>query len=103
MPRRKAPSLEHLRHPALDTALRGLCVTTPEDLGDIVRVARQRHMGRQKDAAPRFGVSVDALGALERGEGGTNLEAAMAILADLGFDIVLVPRDETYSLQAQRS
>jgi len=100
MPRRIAPNLEHLRPPPADAARRGLCVATAADVGDIVRVEREQRLGRQKDAAPRLGLSVAALGALERGEGGTRLEAALALLADLGFDVVLVPRDGARSLQA---
>jgi hypothetical protein len=39
------------------------------------------------------------LGALERGEGGSQLDLTLNVLTDLGFDVVLVPRDPSISLR----
>jgi hypothetical protein len=39
------------------------------------------------------------LGDLERGTGGSQLNLTLGVLADLGFDVVLVPRDPKRSLQ----
>jgi hypothetical protein len=40
------------------------------------------------------------LSGLERGTGGSQLNLTLAVLADLGFDVVLVPRDPARSLQS---
>lgn len=99
MGRRKAPVLDHMRLPSPDTARRGLCVVSPVDVGDVVRIARSAQLGRQDAAARRLGVSLSMLGALERGAGGSQLNLTLGVLADLGFDVVLVPRDPKRSLQ----
>jgi hypothetical protein len=39
------------------------------------------------------------LGSLERGDGGSQLNLTLGVLTDLGFDVVLVPRDPSRSLQ----
>lgn len=99
MGRRKAPVLDQLRLPSPDTARRGLCVVSPTDVGDVVRLSRGQHLGRQDAAARRLGVSLTMLGDLERGTGGSQLNLTLGVLADLGFDVVLVPRDPERSLQ----
>lgn len=99
MGRRTQPDFAPLRQPPVDAARRGVCVSSPQDVGDVVRVARARLLGRQVDAAPRLGVSVGMLGSLERGDGGSGLNLTLGVLADLGFDVVLVPRDPARSLQ----
>lgn len=99
MARRTRPDFGHLRKPPDDAAERGVCVANPSDVGDVVRVARAQMLGRQLDAAPRLGVSVAMLGGLERGDGGSQLNHTLGILTDLGFDVVLVPRDPARSLQ----
>ena len=101
MPRQSAPDFSHLRPPVLDTAKRGLCVLTPKDVAEVVRSARARTLGRQIDAAARLGVSQTMLSGLERGAGGSQLDLTLGILTDLGFDVVLVPRDPAQSLQAE--
>jgi hypothetical protein len=98
MARRTRPNFAYLRKPPLDAAERGVCVATPNDVGDVVRVARARMLGRQADAAPRLGVSVAMLSGLERGDGGSQLNHTLGVLTDLGFDVVLVPRDPARSL-----
>lgn len=99
MGRRTRPDFAPLRQPPADAAQRGVCVSSPQDVGDVVRVARARLLGRQVDAAPRLGVSVGMLGSLERGDGGSQLNLTLGVLTDLGFDVVLVPRDPSRSLQ----
>lgn len=99
MPRTRAPDLNQLPAPPHDAAMRGVRVFTPKDVGDVVRVGRERMLGRQVDATRRLGVSLSMLGGLERGEGGSQLDLTMRVLADLGFDLVLVPRDPSQSLR----
>jgi hypothetical protein len=97
MPRRKKPDLSQLPAAPLDAAARGVRVFTPKDVGDVVRRARERIFGRQIDATKRLGVSLSMLGGLERGEGGSQLDLTMRVLTDLGFDVILVPRDPSQS------
>lgn len=100
MPRQTAPDLKRLDPPPAASAVaRGVRVVTPEEVGTVVRVARARALGRQRDAAMRLGVSRGMLSEFEQGQGGTQLNLALRILADLGLDVVLVPRDPTVSLR----
>lgn len=72
---------------------------TAKDLGDVVRVARERCLGRQSDASQHLGVSRSMLGGLERGEGGSQLDLTLRILDEIGLDVVLVPRDGSPSVR----
>lgn len=103
MSRTKSPDLSHLPAAPRDTAARGVRVFTPKDVGDVVRVARERTLGRQVDATRRLGVSLSMLGGLERGEGGSQLDLTMRVLTDLGFDVVLVPRDPSQSVRGDEA
>lgn len=99
MSRVKAPDLTHLESAPADATARGVRVLSAQDVGQVVRVARMRKLGRQLDATTRLGVSRSMLGGLERGEGGTQLDLTLRVLADLGFDVVLVPRDPANSVR----
>lgn len=99
MPRAKRPDLSQLAPAPRDTAVRGVRVLTPKDVGDVVRVTRERALGRQVDATRRLGVSLSMLGGLERGEGGSQLDLTLRVLTDLGLDVVLVPRDPLQSVR----
>jgi hypothetical protein len=99
MSRTKRPDLTHLAHAPPDAAARGVRVLTPKDVGNVVRVARERALGRQVDATRRLGVSRSMLGGLERGEGGSQLDLTLRVLSDLGLDVVLVPRDPAHSVR----
>ena len=103
MPRSRLPDLTQLANAPADAATRGVRVYTPKDLGDVVRVAREKVLGRQAEAAERLGVSRSMLGGLERGEGGSQLDLTLRVLTDLGFDVVLVPRDPTRSARGDAS
>lgn len=46
-----------------------------------------------------LGVTHRLLAELERGERGVRLDKALDLLAGMGFDVVLVPRDPSVSLQ----
>lgn len=102
MPRRPPPDLLSLPGPAPDAGVRGVRIVTPADLGDVVRAVRARRFGRQGDAAERLGLGVGVLGALERGDRGVHMDSVLRVLADLGLDVVLVPRDATASLREGR-
>ncbi len=100
MPRQTTPDLTRLdRPPSAAAVARGARVVTPEEVGTVVRFARARTLGRQRDAASRLGVSRGMLSGLELGQGGTQLNLALRVLADLGLDVVLVPRDPSLFLR----
>ena len=99
MSKRLAAKLDELPAPANDTSLRGVRVVTLADLGDVVRAERARRVGRQADAAERLGVGLGALAALERGDRGVRVDTVLRVLADLGLDVVVVPRDQSHSLR----
>lgn len=103
MSRSKKPDLSQLAAAPMDAATRGVRVFTPKDVGDVVRVARERTLGHQVDASRRLGVSRSMLGGLERGEGGSQLDLTLRVLTDLGFDVVLVPRDPSQSVRGEEA
>lgn len=86
-----------------DAARRGVRIFDPAELGSVVRWTRGRRQLTQEEAADRLGVSADLLRALELGEGGTRLRVALDVLASLGYDLVLVPRDPAVSLREDES
>ena len=100
MPRREQPDLTLLDSAPRDAAERGARVVSPQDVAEVVRWARTQKLGTQQQAVDRLGVSLTMLGALERGEGGSQLDLTLGVLADLGLDVVLVPRDPTVSLRS---
>ncbi len=82
-----------------DSAARGGVVFTLEDVGRVVRWWRTHRRRPLGDAAGMLGVTRRLLAELERGERGVRLDKALNLLAGMGFDVVLVPRDPTRSLQ----
>ena len=99
MSRRKQPDLNELQPAPHDAAQRGVRVLSPHDVGEVVRWARAEKLGTQDEAVRRLGVSRTMLGQLERGDGGSQLNLTLGVLADLGLDVVLVPRDPTRSVR----
>lgn len=99
MPRRPKPELSDLPPPPPDAGVRGVRVVTLGDVGEVVRAERARQLGRQAEAAERLGLGLGVLGALERGDRGVRMDTVLGLLADLGLDVVLVPRDRERSLR----
>ncbi len=91
------PPLDPAPH---DAAERGGIVLTLREMGRVVRWWRTRHRRPLGDAAGMLGVTRRLLAELERGERGVRLDKALDLLAGMGFDVVLVPRDPSLSLQA---
>jgi predicted transcriptional regulator len=85
--------------PPHDAAVRGGVVLTLAELGRVARWWRTRHGRPLRDAAGMLGVTHRLLAELERGERGVRLDKALDLLAGMGFDVVLVPRDPSVSLQ----
>ena len=86
--------------PPHDVAARGAVVLTLAEMGRVVRWWRTQHRRPLGDAAGMLGVTRRLLAELERGERGVRLDKALDLLAGMGFDVVLVPRDPSLSLQA---
>lgn len=96
VPRAPRPELES-PHPRM--LQRGARVFDAGELGHVVRWTRGVRQLTQQQLADGSGVSRKLLRALERGEGTTSLQAALDVLATLGYDLVLVPRDPSLSLR----
>lgn len=92
-------SLPPLDPPPHDAAERGAVMLTIKELGQAVRWWRTRQRRPIRDAAGMLGVTHRLLAELERGERGVRLDRALDLLAGMGFDVVLVPRDPSLSLQ----
>ena len=100
MPRRvsKTP-VPLLALPRADTSSRGARVVTADELGQVLRWMRGMRGATQLDDASSLGVSPELLRGLEKGDRGVRLGTAMEVLARVGIDVVLVPRDPELSLQ----
>lgn len=83
-----------------DASARGAVVLTLSEVGRVARWWRTRQRRPLGDAAGMLGVTRRLLAELERGERGVRLDKALNLLAGMGFDVVLVPRDPSVSLQA---
>ena len=104
MPRRVSKtSAPALPHPPPDITARGARVVTPAELGQILRWMRGMRGVPQTEAAASLGVSPELLRGLEKGDRGVHLGTAMEVLARLGLDLVVVPRDPDLSLQPSDS
>ncbi len=92
-----------LLHPApSDSVARGAVVATATELGQVVRWVRGERRVSREEAAARAGVSRDLLRDLERAARGVNLAQALDVLASFGVDVVLVPRDRSFTLRDPR-
>jgi hypothetical protein len=100
MPRRVVDAPLPLLPPAPPgTERRGAVVADPVELGALVRRSRTVRRRTLPDFAALTGHSVSAVQKFETGSARTSLAVAMALLADAGFDLVVVPRDPRESLQ----
>jgi HTH-type transcriptional regulator/antitoxin HipB len=85
--------------PPHDVAARGAVVHSLDEMGRVARWWRTQRGQPLGDAAGMLGVTRRLLAELERGERGVRLNKALDLLAGMGFDVVLVPRDPLRSLQ----
>lgn len=93
------PTRPTLMRPRADTAVRGGRVVDAMELGQVLRWMRGTKGVRQLEAAASLGVSPELLRGLERGDRGVHLGTALDVLARLGLDLVIVPRDPTMDLR----
>lgn len=67
-------------------------VQTPEELGKLVRGARNASAADQATAAGLAGVGIRFLGDLERGKPNVRLGLALQVLSRLGLEVWIAPR-----------
>lgn len=71
-----------------------ILLTSPEELGRLIRALRKAERVRQDDVAGAVGVSDVYLGRLENGAPGARLDKAMRVLKQLGVTLQADVRDE---------
>ncbi len=103
MARTVSPIPRPILHPTpADATTRGALVATAAEFGQVVRWVRGERRVAREAAAARSGVSRDLLRDLERASRGVNLAQVLDVLASLGVDVVLVPRDRSLTLRDSR-
>jgi transcriptional regulator with XRE-family HTH domain len=69
------------------------------EVGAVLKWTRGVRQLPQAEAAASLGVSPELLRGLERGDRGVRLQTALEVLARMGYDVVLVPRDSSLALR----
>ena len=64
-----------------------ITLSSPQELGRVVRATRKAARLRQDDAAGAIGVSDVFLGRLENGAPGARLDKVLQVLRELGIDV----------------
>ena len=80
-------------------------ITTPEQLGRLIRAKRKSERLRQDDTAGAIGMSDVSLGQLERGAPGARLDKTLRVLHALGIELRAEVDDEVgarYAALAER-
>lgn len=90
VPRPKRPMLPPPRGDAARNAVR---ITDPADLGRVVKWTRGMQQQTQEEAAATLGISPEALRGIERADRGVKFQTVLNVLARLGYDVLLMPRD----------
>lgn len=76
-------------------------MSSPAEVGAVVRWTRGVRQLPLEEVAAGTGVSQDLLRGLEKADRNVGLASALEVLAVLGYDVVLVPRDPSLALQAR--
>lgn len=93
------PQRPDLPPPRPETVARGVRVFDATEVGEVLRWTRGVRQLPQAEAAASLGVSPELLRGLERGDRGVRLQTALDVLARMGYDVVLVPRDPELPLR----
>jgi HTH-type transcriptional regulator/antitoxin HipB len=75
-----------------DTQARPRLVTTPAQIGEIIRSSRKARGIPQLELATKLGVSQSRLSILESNPGGLTLDRLIALGSILGFELLLQPK-----------
>jgi len=70
-----------------------ISISTPTELGRLIRAVRKVEQVRQDDAAGAMGVSDVYLGRLENGAPGARLDKVFRVLKELGVQLEVEVRD----------
>jgi HTH-type transcriptional regulator/antitoxin HipB len=76
-------------------------ITTPAQVGEILRGRRKARGLPQQHLAARLGVSQSRLSALEADPAGLTLERLLALANQLGLELVLQDRSDTPDLKPE--
>jgi transcriptional regulator with XRE-family HTH domain len=93
------------RRPATPARYEQVHYAVPVGIGnDLVREARKRARLTQAELAQRAGISESAIARIETGESSPSFDLVLRLVrhCDLDLDIMLVERDDSDWLQAQR-
>lgn len=97
------PAVPELERPSSRTTSQGVVVHRMEEVGQMLRWSRGMRQLRQRAAAESAGVSTTLLQGFERGDRGVHFDTALHILARLGYDVVLVPRDPEMGAEIEKA
>ncbi|HEX8716926.1 MAG TPA: helix-turn-helix domain-containing protein [Gemmatimonadaceae bacterium] len=92
-------ALPELPAPRANTLTNGVRVLDAAEIGMVLRWTRGMRQLPQAETAASLGVSPELLRGMERGDRGVRLQTVLDVLARLGYDVVLVPRDPALSLR----
>lgn len=67
-------------------------VRLPSQLGSIIQSERLRQRLTQSELANRTGTQQKTISAIENGSEGTKLDTLLSVIASLGLDMQIVPR-----------
>ena len=67
-------------------------VRLPSQLGSIIQSKRLREGLTQSELASRTGTQQKTISAIENGSEGTKLDTLLSVIASLGLDMQIVPR-----------
>jgi HTH-type transcriptional regulator/antitoxin HipB len=70
-------------------------ITTPGQVGEILRGRRKAHHLLQKDLAAKLGISQERLSRLEADAAGITLDRLIAIANLLGLELILQDKSDT--------
>ena len=70
-------------------------ITTPGQVGEILRGRRKAHHLPQKDLAAKLGISQERLSRLEADAAGITLDRLIAIANLLGLELILQDKSDT--------
>lgn len=79
--------------PRGDVAQDAVRITDPKELGQVIRWTRGVRRQPQEEAAAKLGISPDVLRGIERADRGVSFRTVLNVLARLGYDVLLMPRD----------
>ena len=69
-------------------------VRLPNQLGAIIQSERLRQAMTQSELASLTGTQQKTISAIENGSKGTKLDTLLSVIASLGFDMQIVPREQ---------